>query len=143
MRDNLFAMVEKEFRDYSYRLHQIENLEHRRKNLSVVRSSSDFAERVDTGNRVSSPIEMWIEQQEFFDEQIAGHRLHVEPITQLLSYFQEFKPEMVKFFELRYKQRVGWPMVEEGLAISTPTRNRMRKELILTGARFLGMLNDF
>ncbi len=136
-------MVEKEFRDYSYRLHQIENLEQRRKNLSVVRSSSDFAERVDTGNRVSSPIEMWIEQQEFFDEQIARHRLHVEPITQLLSYFQEFKPEMVKFFELRYKQRVGWPMVEEGLAISTATRNRMRKELILTGARFLGMLNDF
>ena len=135
-------MVEKEFRDYSYRLHQIENLEQRRKNLSVVRSSSDFAERVDTGNRVSSPIEMWIEQQEFFDEQIARHRLHVEPITQLLSYFQEFKPDMVKFFELRYKQRAGWPMVEETLAISTRTKDRMRRELILTGARFLGMLCD-
>ena len=143
MRDNLFAMVEREFRDYSYRLHQIENLEQRRKNLSVVRSSSDFAERVDTGNRVGSPIEMWIEQQEFFDEQIARHRLHVEPITQLLRHFQEFKPDMVEFFELRYMQRLGWPMVEEGIAISTPTRNRMRKELILTGARFLGMINDF
>ena len=135
-------MVEKEFRDYSYRLHQIENLIQRRRNISVVRSSSDFAERVDTGNRVSSPIEMWIEQQEFFDEQIARHRLHVEPISQLLSYFQEFKPDMVKFFELRYRQRIGWPMVEEALAISTRTKDRMRSELILTGARFLGMMCD-
>ena len=49
-------MVEKEFRDYSYRLHQIENLEQRRKSLSVVRSSSDFAERVDTGTNYSDPV---------------------------------------------------------------------------------------
>ena len=143
MGNNLFSLVEKEFRDFSYHLHKLETLVAKRDSLSIVRSSSDFSERVDTGGRASCPTEFWYEEHEFLDEQIARHRLHVIPIQKLLDYLEESRPEYVELFHLRYRERRSWPAVEEALSISRPTRDRMRKEIVLTGARFCGFLSDF
>ena len=138
---SLFRAVEREFYGYSYNVNQLQNLIDRQRCLDVVRSGSDFQERVDTGNTFSDPISMWFEQVEFLDEQIAKCRLRTAPIQHMLTHLSEQHPELVTLFDLRYRQKHTWIEIQDAMAISERTRWRLRKGLVRTGARFLGFLD--
>jgi len=136
--DPIFRAVEREFYAFSSNLHHLGNLENRKSNLSVLRSPSYFKERVDVGGGYSDPIWMYIERQEALEEEIAIYRLRVRPIQYMLAFLDEANPDHVKLFELKYRQRLKWPSVEMEMGISESTRKRMRRFLVLCGARFLG-----
>lgn len=138
---SLFRAVEREFYGYSYNVNQLQTLIDRQKCLDVMRSTSDFRERVDTGNTFSDPISMWFEQVEFLDEQIAKCRLRTTPIQHMLTHLSEQYPELVTLFDMRYKQKHTWIEIQDAMAISERTRRRMRKGLVRIGARFLGFLD--
>ena len=90
------------------------------------------------GGGYSDPIWMYIERQEALEEEIAIYRLRVRPIQYMLAFLGEANPDHVKLFELKYRQRLKWPSVEMEMGISESTRKRMRRFLVLCGARFLG-----
>jgi hypothetical protein len=137
--DGLFRAVEREFYAYSFNLHQLMNLQDRKKCLSVVASSA-LGERVDTGGAIYSPVALWFEQQEFLDEMIGRYRLRVTPIQHMLTYLTEQIPELVTLFNLRYRQKKQWCEIEAEMAISGRNCYRMRKKLVWLGAKFLGFL---
>lgn len=138
MTDDFFGAVEREFYSYSSNLHRLGTLEDRRTDLSVLRSPSDFKERVDSGGGYSDPIWMYIERQEELEEEIAVYRLRVRPIQHMLAFLAEGRPDYVRMFDLKYRQQEKWPNVEYEMGISESTRKRMRRFLVLCGARFLG-----
>jgi hypothetical protein len=141
MKNPTFAAVEREFYQFKDHLHQMRNLIDRRDTLPMVRSSSDFRDQV-SGGGISCPVELWLENQEFLDEMIARHRLHVEPLQHMLDYLREGRPEQVVLFELKYRKELKWPAVELEMGISESTRKRMRCDLVWCGARFLGLCGN-
>lgn len=94
--DPIFRAVEREFYAYSRNLHHLETLEDRRSDLAVLRSPSEFRERVDTGGAYSDPIWQYIEAQEELEEEIARYRLRVRPILHMLDHLGESRPELVR-----------------------------------------------
>lgn len=138
MRNDFFSPVEREFYAFSSNLRRLETLEDRRSDLSVLRSPSDFKERVDSGGGYSDPIWMYIERQEELEEEIAIYRLRVRPVQHMLAYLGEARPDYVRLFELKYRQQQKWPTVEREMGISESTRKRIRRSLVFWGARFLG-----
>lgn len=138
--DPIFRAVEREFYSHSYNLHHLETLEDRRSDLAVLRSPSEFRERVDTGGAYSDPIWQYIEAQEELEEEIARYRLRVRPILHMLDHLGESRPDLVRMFDLRYRRQMSWIAVEGEMAVSERTRKRLRHSLVVCGARFLGYL---
>lgn len=137
----IFRAVEREFYAFSFNVHHLQTLEDRRSDLAVLRSPSDFDERVD-GGAYSNPIWQYIEAQEEMDEEIARYRLRVQPIRYMLQHLDERDPEMAKFFEMKYQHQLPWNIVDRTMGLSESTRKRMRRRLVICGARFLGLLCD-
>ena len=138
--DPIFRAVEREFYAYSRNIHHLETLEDRRSDLAVLRSPSEFRERVDSGGAYSNPIWQYIEAQEDLEEEIARYRLRVRPIMHMLDHLGESRAELVRLFDLKYRRQLAWATVEEEMSVSERTRKRLRHALVVCGARFLGYL---
>ncbi len=139
--NSIFRCVERAFYDYTENCRYLESLEERKKCVSAFRSSSDFLERVDTGNSVSDPVSIWFEKIEFLEEEIARFRLLTIPVAKMIAYLEECEPELHRLFYLRYVQQNKWITVETEMSMSEKARRTLRKKLVHKGARFLGIKN--
>lgn len=98
--------------------------------LPMLRSSSDFSERIDTGGSVSNPVEALIEKREAIEARIKDLRRRLIPMEHFLAFLREAEPTMLQAFELRYIKNTPWDIVAEAIGLSTPASKRMRKQLI-------------
>lgn len=137
--DSVFRCVERAFYDYTENCRYLESLEERKKCVPAFRSSSDFSERVDSGNSVSDPVSIWFEKIESLEEEIARFRLLTIPVAKMLAYLEECEPELCRLFHLRYVQQNKWITVETDMGMSEKARRTLRKKLVYKGARFLGV----
>ena len=139
MNDKVFRNVERIFHNYAEDCRYLESLEERKNALPIVKSSSNFSERVDLGNGYSDPVSTWFEKVEFFEEQILRCRMKVIPVGKMLEYLHESEPEMYDLFHWYYIKKLKWYAVEAEMGISEKVRRRLRKALVMKGVRFIGL----
>jgi len=124
------SLIEKRLKSYSFDRHRLQSLEDQLATLPMLRSSSDFSERVDTGGSVSNPVEALIEKREAIEARIKDLRRRLIPMEHFLAFLREAEPVMLHAFELRYIKNTPWDIVAEAIGLSTPASKRMRKQLI-------------
>ena len=124
------SLIEKRLRSYSFDRHRLQSLEDQLATLPLLRSSSDFTERVDTGGAVSSPVEALVEKREAIEARIKELRRRLIPMEHFLAFLREAEPTMLHAFELRYIKNTPWDIVAEAIGLSTPASKRLRKQMI-------------
>lgn len=130
-------MVEKRLRSYSFDRHRLQSLEDQLATLPLLRSSSDFTERVDTGGAVSSPVEALIEKREAIEERIKDLRRKLIPVEHFLAFLREAEPVMLQAFELRYIKNTPWDIVADEVGLSLRAAKKLREKLLAIAFDFL------
>ena len=130
-------MIEKRLRSYSFDRHRLQSLEDQLATLPLLRSSSDFSERVDTGGAVFSPVEALIEKREAIEARIKELRRRLIPVEHFLAFLAEAEPVLHLLFERRYIRNVPWNLVGEELGLSLRAAKKLREKLLAIAFDFL------
>lgn len=138
----VFSAVESELYAYTENCFKLESLEDQKEMVPILRSTSEFSERVDTGGAHSDPVSRWVESQDTIERKIAILRMRVGPISKLLAYLESYEQEMFRLFRLKYVEQKTWALVDMELGLSERSRQRLRRKLVIKGARFLGLLEE-
>ena len=130
-------LVEKRLKSYSFDRHRLQSLEDQLATLPMLRSSSDFSERIDTGGSVSNPVEALIEKREAIEARIKELRRKLIPVQHLLNFLRETEPVLHLLFERRYIRNVPWNLVGEELGLSLRAAKKLREKLLAIAFDFL------
>ena len=130
-------MIEKRLKSYSFDRHRLQSLEDQLATLPLLRSSSDFSERIDTGGAVSSPVEALVEKREAIEARIKELRRRLIPVEHFLAFLREAEPELMILFERRYIRNVPWNLVGEELGLSLRAAKKLREKLLAIAFDFL------
>ena len=130
-------MIEKRLRSYSFDRHRLQSLEDQLATLPLLRSSSDFTERVDTGGAVSSPVEALVEKREAIEARIKELRRRLIPVQHLLNFLRETEPVLHLLFERRYLRNTPWDVVADEVGLSLRAAKKLREKLLAIAFDFL------
>jgi len=130
-------VIEKRLKSYSFDRHRLQSLEDQLATLPLLRSSSDFSERIDTGGAVSSPVEALVEKREAIEERIRELRRRLIPVEHFLAFLAEAEPVLHLLFERRYIRNVPWNLVGEELGLSLRAAKKLREKLLVIASNFL------
>jgi len=131
------SLIEKRLKSYSFDRHRLQSLEDQLATLPLLRSSSDFSERIDTGGAVSSPVEALVEKREAIEARIKELRRRLIPVEHFLAFLREAEPELMILFERRYIRNVPWNLVGEELGLSLRAAKKLREKLLAIAFDFL------
>jgi len=131
------SLIEKRLKSYSFDRHRLQSLEDQLATLPLLRSSSDFTERIDTGGAVSSPVEALVEKREAIEARIKELRRRLIPVEHFLAFLAEAEPELHILFERRYIRNVPWNLVGEELGLSLRAAKKLREKLLAIAFDFL------
>ena len=130
-------MIEKRLKSYSFDRHRLQSLEDQLATLPLLRSSSDFSERIDTGGAVFSPVEALVEKREAIEARIKELRRKLIPVEHFLAFLAEAEPVLLLLFERRYIRNVPWNLVGEELGLSLRAAKKLREKLLAIAFDFL------
>ena len=130
-------MIEKRLKSYSFDRHRLQSLEDQLATLPLLRSSSDFSERIDTGGAVSSPVEALVEKREAIEERIRELRRRLIPVEHFLAFLAEAEPELMILFERRYIRNTPWDVVADEVGLSLRAAKKLREKLLHLAASFM------
>ena len=130
-------MIEKRLKSYSFDRHRLQSLEDQLATLPLLRSSSDFSERIDTGGAVSSPVEALVEKREAIEERIRELRRRLIPVEHFLAFLAEAEPELHILFERRYIRNTPWDVVADEVGLSLRAAKKLREKLLHLAASFM------
>jgi len=131
------SLIERRLKSYSFDRHRLQSLEDQLATLPILRSSSDFTERIDTGGAVSSPVEALVEKREAIEARIRELRRRLIPVEHFLAFLAEAEPELMILFERRYIRNVPWNLVGEELGLSLRAAKKLREKLLAIAFDFL------
>ena len=131
------SLIEKRLKSYSFDRHRLQSLEDQLATLPLLRSSSDFSERIDTGGAVSSPVEALVEKREAIEARIKELRRRLIPVEHFLAFLREAEPVLHLLFERRYIRNVPWNLVGEELGLSLRAAKKLREKLLVIASNFL------
>ena len=129
-------MIEKRLKSYSFDRHRLQSLEDQLATLPLLRSSSDFSERIDTGG-VSSPVEALVEKREAIEARIKELRRRLIPMEHFLAFLREAEPELHILFERRYIRNTPWNVVADEVGLSLRAAKKLREKLLHLAASFM------
>ena len=130
-------MIEKRLKSYSFDRHRLQSLEDQLATLPLLRSSSDFSERIDTGGAVSSPVEALVEKREAIEARIKELRRKLIPVQHLLNFLRETEPVLHLLFERRYIRNTPWDVVADEVGLSLRAAKKLRERLLSLAASFM------
>ena len=130
-------MIEKRLKSYSFDRHKLQSLEDQLATLPLLRSSSDFSERIDTGGAVSSPVEALVEKREAIEARIRELRRKLIPMEHFLAFLREAEPELHILFERRYIRNTPWNVVADEVGLSLRAAKKLREKLLVIASNFL------
>ena len=130
-------MIEKRLKSYSFDRHRLQSLEDQLATLPMLRSSSDFTERIDTGGAVFSPVEALVEKREAIEARIKELRRRLIPMEHFLAFLAEAEPTMLHAFELRYIKNTPWDIVANEIGLSLRAAKKLREKLLAIAFDFL------
>ena len=130
-------MIEKRLKSYSFDRHRLQSLEDQLATLPLLRSSSDFSERIDTGGAVSSPVEALVERREALEAKIKELRRRLIPVEHFLAFLAEAEPELMILFERRYIRNTPWDVVADEVGLSLRAAKKLREKLLVIASEFL------
>ena len=131
------SLIEKRLKSYSFDRHRLQSLEDQLATLPMLRSSSDFTERIDTGGAVSRPVEALIEKREAIEERIKDLRRRLIPMEHFLAFLREAEPELMILFERRYIRNTPWDVVADEVGLSLRAAKKLREKLLTLAASFM------
>ena len=130
-------VIEKRLKSYSFDRHRLQSLEDQLATLPLLRSSSDFSERIDTGGAVSSPVEALVEKREAIEARIKELRRKLIPVQHLLNFLRETEPVLHLLFERRYIRNTPWDVVADEVGLSLRAAKKLRERLLSLAASFM------
>ena len=130
-------MIEKRLKSYSFDRHRLQSLEDQLATLPLLRSSSDFSERIDTGGAVFSPVEALVEKREAIEARIEELRRKLIPVQHLLNFLRETEPVLHLLFERRYIRNMPWDVVANEIGLSLRAAKKLREKLLAIAFDFL------
>lgn len=130
-------MIEKRLKSYSFDRHRLQSLEDQLATLPLLRSSSDFTERIDRGGAVSSPVEALVERREALEAKIKELRRRLIPVEHFLAFLAEAEPELMILFERRYIRNTPWDVVADEVGLSLRAAKKLREKLLVIASEFL------
>ena len=131
------SLIEKRLKSYSFDRHRLQSLEDQLATLPLLRSSSDFSERIDTGGAVSSPVEALVEKREAIEARIRELRRKLIPVEHFLAFLAEAEPELMILFERRYIRNTPWDVVADEIGLSLRAAKKLREKLLHLAASFM------
>jgi len=131
------SLIEKRLKSYSFDRHRLQSLEDQLATLPLLRSSSDFSERIDTGGAVSSPVEALVEKREAIEARIKELRRRLIPVEHFLAFLREAEPELMILFERRYIRNTPWDVVADEVGLSLRAAKKLREKLLAIAFDFL------
>ena len=131
------SLIEKRLKSYSFDRHRLQSLEDQLATLPMLRSSSDFTERVDTGGAVSSPVEALVEKREAIEARIKELRRKLIPVEHFLAFLAEAEPVLHLLFERRYIRNTPWDVVADEVGLSLRAAKKLREKLLVIASNFL------
>ena len=131
------SLIEKRLKSYSFDRHRLQSLEDQLATLPLLRSSSDFTERIDTGGAVFSPVEALVEKREAIEARIKELRRRLIPMEHFLAFLAEAEPTMLHAFELRYIKNTPWDIVANEIGLSLRAAKKLREKLLAIAFDFL------
>lgn len=130
-------MIEKRLKSYSFDRHRLQSLEDQLATLPLLRSSSDFSERIDTGGAVFSPVEALVEKREAIEARIKELRRKLIPMEHFLAFLAEAEPVLHLLFERRYIRNIPWDVVANEIGLSLRAAKKLREKLLAIAFDFL------
>ncbi|MEA4876817.1 MAG: hypothetical protein VB083_02805 [Aminobacterium sp.] len=125
---------------YNYRENR-ERLDLKRlelRNIPLLRSTTDYQERVNAGIMTSEPVAVIMLRIESIEEDIRRLEKKTEPVTRLIFTLREQRSPLVDLLDYRYFQQLPWDRCLELLHVSRGTFKSWRVRLIEKAARMLG-----
>lgn len=125
---------------YNYRENR-ERLDLKRlelRNIPLLRSTTDYQERVNAGIMISEPVAVIMLRIESIEEDIRRLEKKTEPVTRLIFTLREQRSPLVDLLDYRYFQQLPWDRCLELLHVSRGTFKSWRVRLIEKAARMLG-----
>lgn len=125
---------------YNYRENR-ERLDLKRlelRNIPLLRSTTDYQERVNAGIMTSEPVAVIMLRIESIEEDIRRLEKKTEPVTRLIFTLREQRSPLVDLLDYRYFQQLPWDRCLELLHVSRGTFKLWRVRLIEKAARMLG-----
>lgn len=125
---------------YNYRENR-ERLDLKRlelRNIPLLRSTTDYQERVDSGVSMSEPVAVIMLRIESIEEDIRRLEKKTEPVIRLLFTLREQRSPLVDLLDYRYFQQLPWDRCLELLHVSRGTFKTWRVRLIEKAARMFG-----